>query len=188
MTTSVFDTEGFADIVACILDDTASLSPYAVIWDTDSDPFISDRDRARVVLDIFSISALAVDEHRRAFEPDGYPATSFVTQEIGNRTIVLTVRAEAFDKRVQAAELIDMIRTGIRAEKVTAQLNAINLAYVWSEQATRVKYKVDQRVVNAAVADFTFAGIAQQISSVEINEGWISTVDGNNIVPGTLTP
>jgi hypothetical protein len=191
--TRVLDREKFREVIAGILNNACGLSRNATRWETDPRGMISDTDRADVSLEVFSMSALAVDEHRVVYNLPGQPANSLTTSEIGNRTIVITLRAEAFDKSVEASELIDAIRTGIRAETVTAQLNAINLAYVWSEQATRVRVTVDERVVNTAIADFTFAGIAQQVTSVVIDGsgaegGWIQTVDGNNIVPGTLTP
>ncbi len=184
----VLDVNGLRSIIAGLTE----LSDSATNWATDGDPFVGDMDRAKVTLDLFSMSALAVDEHRRAYGPPGYPADAFVTTEIGNRTLVITVMAETYDGGAQAAELVDRIRTGIRTEATTAKLNAINLAFVWAEQATRVKRVVDSRVVNVAIADFTFAGIAQQVSSVVRDGsgdvgGWIQTVNTTNQVPGTLT-
>jgi hypothetical protein len=185
----VLDVVGFRALIASL----TNLSDGATSWATDPQDFVSDTDRAKVSLDLFSMEALAVDEHRRCYDAPGQPANSFTTLEIGNRTLVVTIRAESFDSGAQAAELLDQIRTGIRAEAVTEQLNALLLAFVWAEKATRVQYKIDNRVVNCAIADFTFAGIAQQVSSVYIDGsgttgGYISTVNTTNIVPGTLTP
>ncbi len=189
MSQPVLDTEGLRRIFVAVSD----LSDSTTSWNTDGQNFTGDRDRARISLDLFSLQALAVDEHRRAYNLPGQPANSFTTTEIGNRTLVITVRAESYDGGAQAAELLDRIRTGIRAEVVRDALNEIGLAYVWSEQATRVQYVIDNRIVNCAVADFTFGGVAKQVSSVVVDGsgsvgGYISTVNTNNTVPGTLTP
>lgn len=178
---NVLNKDAFRAIIASL----TGLSDGATVWELDPQPYIGDQDRAKVYLQLFSMEALGVDEHRRAFNPGGYPPGSFVTTEIGNRTLKITIRAEVFDRGQEASELIDLIRTGIRAEAVTAKLNAINLAYVWSEQATNLRTRVDTRMVNAAVADFTFAGIASQVSDRQGD--YILTVNGNNQIPGTVT-
>jgi len=45
--------------------------------------------------------------------------------------------------------------------------------------------------VSAATCEFTFGGVALQTSAVTppgVGGDYIATIDGNNIVPGTLTP
>ncbi len=179
--TRVLDREGLQAIVAGL----TGLSPAATIWALDPEPMIGDQDRARVVMQLFSMESLGVDEHRPAFGPPGFPADNYVITELGNRTLRITMRAEVFDAEVEAAELLDAIRTGIRTEASTEALNAINLAFVESHPATYVRYIVDDRHVNAAIADFVFAGIAQLVS--DPNADYIETVNGNNVVPGTIT-
>jgi hypothetical protein len=184
----VLNKEGFRSIIASL----TGLSDGATVWDLDPQPFVSPNDRAKVVLQLFSLTSLGVDEHRMAYGPPGYPANAMVTTEIGNRTLKITMRAEAFDATAEASEILDLIRTGVRADAVVAQLNAINIALVETGPATFVSYQVDERMVNAAIADFTFAGIAQQTSAIAIDGtpalgGYISTVNTNNAVPGTLT-
>ena len=182
----VLDKDAFRTIIAGLTD----LSDGAVVWTLDPQPFVSDQDRARVVLQLFSLTSLGVDEHRRAYGPAGYPSNAFVTTEIGNRTLRITMRAEAFDKSVEAAEILDRIKTGIRAERVRDQLDAIAIALVDTGPATYVSYQVDERVVNAAIADFTFAGIAQHVTT-EIPDGAIDptsqSVPGNYIDSVTIT-
>lgn len=178
---SVLDKAGFRAIIAGL----TGLSDGATRWALDPQAFISDQDRACVELRVFSITSLGVDEHRRDFGPPGYPSSSYVITEIGNRTLHITIRAETYDKGVEAAEVLDQIRTRIRAEAVRDQLNAINLAFVEAQPATMVSYQVDERVVSAAIADFTFAGIAQYVSDPDAP--YIETVNTDDIVPGTLT-
>jgi hypothetical protein len=107
------------------------------------------------------------------------------------------MRAEAFDAGAQAAELIDQVRSNLYSDDSNDALNAINLAYVEATAAVRVSYRVDERIVNAAIADFTFAGIAQHVSGIAIDGNapavhtgptWIQYInDVNNDIPGTLT-
>lgn len=193
MTVPVVDREGFRRVISSTLAGFG-LSDAATRWDIDPNAAIGDQDRAVVGLDVFSMSALAVDEHRRFLSDgtDGYAAGTFWVLEIGNREVVITVKAEAFDRGVEAAEIIDYIRTGIRADAATAALNAIGMAYVWSTKAIRVPARVDSRALNTAVADFEFGAIGQQVSLVVppgVGGDYIATVDGpSNIVLGTLTP
>jgi hypothetical protein len=184
--TAILDKDGFLALIASL----TSLSPGATFWALDPNPTVGDQDRAQVKLEVFNMSALGVDEHRRHVSDgtDGYPDQTWWVQEIGNRHIVINVRAEAFDRGVEASEIIERIRTLIRADSSTALLNGMRLAYVWSEKTVRLPTTYDQRVVNAATADFTFAGISNIVSEVVPQQGWITTVNGNNIVPGTITP
>jgi hypothetical protein len=109
------------------------------------------------------------------------------------------MRAEVFDANAEAAELIDAVRSNIFSDFSNNALNAINLAWVNSESAVRTSYVVDERVVNCAIADFTFGGIAQHVSGIAIDGNppslpgagptWIEYVnDTSNDIPGTLTP
>lgn len=182
---NVLDKDGLLAIIQSL----TGLSPGACFWSLDPNPAVGDTDRAQVKLEVFNMEALGVDEHRRHVSDgtDGYPANTYWVQEIGNRHAVINIRAEAFDRSVEASEIIDRIRTLIRANTITDQLNAINLAYVWSEKALRVPNAADTRALNTATADFTFAGIANIVSEVQEQQGWIDTVNTNNTIPGTLT-
>ena len=180
---NVLDRAGLQALVLSLL--PGSPQPTAVVWALDPEPFVSDQDRYRVVLQLFGLESLGVDEHRQAFGPPGYPVDNLVYTELGNRTLRITVRAEAFDASVEAAEILDIVRTGIRTEASTEALNALNLAFVESHGSTYVRYIVDDRHVSAAIADFVFAGIAQLVSNP--NADYIETVNGNDIVPGTIT-
>jgi hypothetical protein len=182
----VLDREGLRSIIAGV----SGLRDGAVFWANDPNPTVGDMDRAQVTLELFSMGALGVDEHRRYFNPPDQPPNSYETIEIGNRELVVTIRVETFDGGVEAAEILDAIRTGIRAEAVTAQLDAIALALEWAEKSTRVRNVIDNRVVSTAVADFRFGGVARQVSQVltETQGGFIESIDVDNQVPGTLTP
>lgn len=184
----ILDREGFRRIIVGL----SGLHDGAVVWDLAPAPIIGDSDRALVTLEIFNISAVHVDEHRAYYftadgeEPNG--AAEFF--QVGNRHVVITMRAEAFDVEEEATEILDRIRTGVRADAITAQLDALNLAFVWAEPTMRFHKHVDTRVVNSAICDFTFAGIAQQITRViPPNAGgdYIQTVNTTNLVPGTYS-
>ena len=178
----VLDKAGFRAIIASL----TGLSVPATEWGLDPNAFVGDLDRAKVQITLESMEATGVDEHRRALGPPGYPAASFITTEIGNRTLHVNLYAECFDYQIEAAELIDLVRTGIRADAVTAQLNAINLAFEWMSVTTRIAQVRNERALNAATADIRLAGINYIVSGNETNEGWIETVNGNNIIPGTF--
>lgn len=186
----IVNKDAFAAIIANCL---TSLSANAVVWKLDPQPFIGDTDRARIVLDVFSIMGDGWDERRRVYGLPGYPPNAYVTVMLGNRIVHVTVRAEAFDKSVEAAELVDQVRSNIFSDDNNAALNAINLAWVDAEAAVRMDYHVDERAVNCAVADFTFNGIAQHVSGIAIDGNvpglgtgptWIETVNTDNEIPG----
>jgi hypothetical protein len=181
----ILDKAGLLAVIAPL----TGLDPSDVFWADDPHPSVSDSDRAQIKLTVFTMYALGVDEHRRHLSDgnDGYALNTFWVEELGNRHVVINVRAEVFDKNVEASELIDRIRTGVRAGAVTAQLDALRLAYVWSEKTVRVPNTADTRALNTATADFTFAGIARQVSEVDASGGWIQTVNGNNQIPGDFT-
>jgi hypothetical protein len=183
---TILDKDGFLALIASL----TGLSPGATFWSLDPNPAVGDQDRAQVKLEVFNMEALGVDEHRRHISDgtDGYPDQTWWVQEIGNRHIHINIRAEAFDKGVEAAEIIERVRTLIRADANTARLDAMRLAYVWSEKTIRLPTTYDTRVVNVATADFLFAGISNIVSEIVLQQGWIETVNGNNQVPGTITP
>jgi hypothetical protein len=183
----VLNRPGFAAIVASL----SGYSPTATEWSLDPNAFVGDLDRAKIQLEVFGIEAVGVDEHRIAFNPAGYPAGALVTTEIGNREITINIYAEVYDAGAEAAEVIDAIRTGIRADAVTAQLNAINLALIWMTKTTRLRAVRNERALNAAAADIRLGGIAQLVSNVQINSGWVDQIDSTPltkaVIPGTFT-
>lgn len=191
MSTPVLNKPGLLSVIqACVA--PYGLSPAAVSWALDPQAIIGDVDRAKVTLQVFGMKANGVDEHRYIYNDPAQPANSLETLELGNREVKVTVKVEAFDYEVEAAEIIDVIRTSIRTERNTLALNAISLAFIWAEEATPVRMVINEREVNVAVADFTFGGVAQQVSSVAVDGSdnditWIQTVNGNNVVPGTFS-
>lgn len=184
----VLNREGLQAVIASLTD----LAPDATFWSIDPRPYVSDENRAQVLLTLEHVDQLGIDEHRRHVSDgtDGYPAGTFVTQEIGNRDFVVNVRAEVYDRAVEAAELVDQVRTRIRAEFVRDQLNALAIALVDVGQTIMLPTTYDNRVVSVAAADFTFAGIAQWVNTIAPNVGgdYIKEVnDAQNDVPGTFT-
>jgi hypothetical protein len=196
--TSVLNKDGFAALIATL----ASVNPEDVVWDPSPDFAMASPETAtKITLTLFNIAAQGVDEHRVAFNPGGYPANSLVTTEIGNREVTINCLVEVYDRDREAAEIIDAIRTGIRAASSTGALNALNLAYEWSNKTIRFAMQREQRVVSAATADFMFGGIAQLVSAIandgnntvaSPNPGWIDDLDGvplaeGGLIPGTFT-
>lgn len=185
---SVLDRDAFKALVAQLAD----MPPGTVYWEIDPNAVVSDTVQAEIQLKLFMISALHVDEHRRHVSDgtDGYPAETFVIQEIGNREVKITMIAKTFNRGVEAMELIDKVRTRIRADKVVAQLNAMNLALEWIEKPQPVTTVYEQRAVSVAVCEFRFGGINQDVDTIPAGQGgdYIATVNGNNQVPGTFTP
>jgi hypothetical protein len=171
-----------------IISSLTGLADGEIFWENDPNPFPGEQSRAQVKLKLFGLSTIGIDEHRNAFNPPGYPANSFVTTEIGNREVIISIRVEMYDLSAEAAELCDAIRTGMRAAAVRDRLNAINLALESTTPTKMLPTTYDNRVVSVATFDIQFGGIASQVSQVQApNTGWIQTVNGNNIVTGTFT-
>ena len=187
---SVLDKVGFRNILSTLAGQQG-LTDFATGWGNDPQKMVSDVDRAKVSLLLTGLSAVGVDEHRRYLSPPGYPAGTFVVTEVGNRDVKIRVLVEAYDASVEASEITDAIRTGIRADAINQALNAINLALEWAGPTILLPTIYDNRVVSAATCEFTFGGVALQTSAVTppgVGGDYIATIDGNNIVPGTLTP
>lgn len=186
--TAVLDKEGLRKIIVQV----SGLQDGSVVWGLGPQPFVSDVDRAIVKMKVFSLRGEGWDEKRYEYGPPGYPPNVFVTTMRGNRTLVITFRVEAFDKDVEAAEILDRIRTQIIDDDPNMKLDAIRLAYSDSTQSTEINYTVDEHVVNSCQADFTFLAVAEQVTSVipdgqvgpDNRGGYIETVNGNNkIIP-----
>jgi hypothetical protein len=181
----VLDKAGFQAIIVGI----TRLLPTSVVWSIDPQPMVSDIDRALVTLKMTSLTSLGVDEHRRTFNDPSQPPNSLTTLEIGNRELIINVQYEAFDRGDGGAlEALDRIRTMLRAETVRDQLNAINLALEYIQPSVRFPETSEQRYVSAAAFDVFLGGIGAVVSQVQVDSGWIDTVNTNNVVPGTLTP
>jgi hypothetical protein len=189
----VVDHAGLLAVITGIAETTWGLGATVAFWEDDPNPMVSDTDAAQITLSAPKIDAVGVDEHRRHLSDgtDGYAAGTFWTLEVGNRKVMITIKAQTFNKGVAAAELVDAIRTGLSSDTVTAQLNALNLAFVWASNSVRIKVNVDERVVSTAAADFEFAGVSQFVSQVilpGVGGDYIASVNTNNIVPGTVSP
>lgn len=181
---NVLDRAGFAALVATI----AGVDPLDVEWDIDPNAALVDpQSQVRIALTLFGIQAQGIDEHRVAYGPGGYPANALVTTEIGNREVTINMKVETYDLGIEAQEILDRIRTGIRSAASTAMLNSLNLAFEWAMKTMRMKMTSEQRAVSCAVCDFQFGGIAQQVSDVNLGGGWIEHVNTDDVVPGTFT-
>lgn len=184
----VLDRDAFAALIAQLAD----MPPGTVYWEVDPNNMVSDTVQAEIQLTLFSLSALHVDEHRRHISDgtDGYPAGAFITQEIGNRELRIQLVAKTFNKGVEAAELLDKVRTAIRADTAVAQLNGMNLALEWIEKTQRLPTVYEQRAVSVASCEFKFGGINQIVAVIPPNQGgdYIATVNAplNNAI-GTFT-
>jgi hypothetical protein len=190
--TAVVDKDALGALIAAL----AQVNLPDVTWDTSPDnAMVSPETAAKITLSIFGLVQQGIDEHRVAFNPGGYPANSLVTTEIGNREVTINMLVELYDKGLEASEMIDRVRTGIRSAKSTAALNAINLALETATKTTRFPMTREQRAVSAATCDFMFGGIAQQVSDVvgpTDGGGWIDELDGvainiGGLIPGTFT-
>ena len=178
----IVDREDFAALIQSLT------GLQTVYWATNNMPYISDTDRMSVELEVFSIRSQGVDEHRYALSPAGYPTGQWVVTEVGNREVTITMRVRAFDANVDAAEMLDQIKTLLRSAASTATLNGLNLALEWAGPSIRIKEDIDTRAISCSVADFKFGGISSIVSDSELNQGWVDTVNTTDIVPGTLTP
>lgn len=159
-----------------ILQPLTHLQTCSVVWELDPDPMVSPSDAAIVKIRMRRIKAVGVDEHRYG---DDY------TLECGQREVMLTFRAEAYDYEVEASEILNRIIGGLWWVATGQALNAIGLAYQKAEGTADFAYTADTRVVNVATCDIRFNGCSNFFNEAI---GTIASVDGNNIIPGTLTP
>lgn len=165
------------------------LQATSVVWDKDVQPFISDIDQAKVTLSLKQYQPLGVDEHRYTYTPGNSPPvnSTFETEEVGQRTVCLSIRCEVFSQSAEAAEILDAIRTQIHADVNVEALTAVGLAYQKTQQSNDLPTTYDRRVVNVAVLDIYF-GAAATYSNTQTGFGWIDTVNGDNVIIGTLNP
>src|ERR1700690_29769 len=194
---NVVDKTNFSLLIAQL----AGVGPYSVFWTTDVNPPVSDLDRVLVELKLTSISSnLGTDEHLLQDNPPGYPNDTSIIQDLGNREVRIQVKVKVYDPAYEAAERMDLIRTGMRYQTTTAFLNGINLALEYIEPTVDLPTVAEDRAVSCCACDFMFGGIANQTSQIfPAGQGgdWIATVNAPagsppgtavNIVPGTLSP
>jgi hypothetical protein len=156
-----------------ILAPLSGLSPGSHIWSKDPIPFISPLDAAVVYLTVRSIKTRGIDDLR----PD-------VTA--GDRDLCVTIRAEAFNLSVEASEILNRILTGLQRPSTNLLLGNIGLSYMKNGGMAEISYQIDNRAVNAAIADVFFNGIINDFPGVDPS-GNIATVNTNNIVPGVIS-
>lgn len=169
-----------AALLAIIAPLTGLSSPTSVLWANDPQPMISDIDQAKVTIKLTSIGANGIDEARYTFTDNSElspPAPSlFETSEVGQRDVVLSLRAEVFEAGAEAVEILDAVRTGLRKQSTADALNGILLAVQTMEPTVDLPTTYDNRVVSVASMDVKLAGLAQS-SETEVGFGWIDTVN-----------
>ena len=194
---NVVDKINFSALIATL----AHVGPYSVFWTTEPNPPVNDVDRILVELKLTSISSkLGTDEHLLEYNPPGYPPDTSIIQDLGNREVRIQVKVKVYDPSLEAAETMDLIRTGMRYQTTTAFLNGISLALEYIEGTVDLPTVAEDRAVSCCACDFMFGGIANQTSQVflpGVGGDWIATVNSPagspagavvNQVPGTLNP
>ena len=179
----------------------AQVGPYSVFWTTDPNPPVNDIDRILVELKLLSISSnLGTDEHLLEYNPPGYANDTSIIQDLGNREVRIQVKVKVYDPALEAAETMDLIRTGMRYQITTTTLNGIALALEYIEGTVDLPTVAEDRAVSCCACDFMFGGIANQTSQIfpaGTGGDWIATVNSPagtppgavvNQVPGTLSP
>src|SRR5579859_358841 len=84
----------------------------SVVWEKDPQPFISDRDRAKITCMVRSIKTEGWDNQVQSFgQAANNDQSGLAVQSVGRRSFVLSLRCEAFDYQVEAGEVLDAIRT-----------------------------------------------------------------------------
>jgi hypothetical protein len=181
----VLDTRGFIALIQSLT------GVQNVVFSHDRTPQIGDIDRAQIVLTYKSMVARHVDEHRPVWNDPAYPPGTSYVLEIGNRDVIVSVRAEVYDGGAEAIELIEAIRIGIRSAAATETLNGMLLAFQGMSPAVDRHFIAETREVCAAVADIRLGGISRVKTGIILpGQGgdYIAEILPNNIIPGTLTP
>jgi hypothetical protein len=182
---AVLDTRGFIALIKSLT------GIQNVVFSHDPTPQIGDIDRAQIVLTYKSVVARHVDEHRPVWSDPAYPVGTSYVLEIGNRDVIVSVRAEVYDGGAEAIELIEAIRIGIRSAASTESLNEMMLAFQWMSPAVDRQFKAETREVCAAVADIRLSGISMVKTGIILpGQGgdYIAEILPNNTITGTFTP
>jgi hypothetical protein len=161
-----------------------------VVWIDDPLPTASGALQAQIKLKLSSFAGNGVDETRFTYTA-GSPGTLDTTQ-VGNRNIVLSVRAECYRRSAEAGELLDRIRTRLKRNSSLQTLLGLNLAIQTMAPTAYLPTTYDNRVLSVASMDVMLGGV--QIDDISNDtdpsgegETWIDTVDGDNQIPGTIT-
>lgn len=174
-----------------LIDSLTGLQPGATVWVNDPRPMIGDVNFAQVTLEMFSSTALGIDEHRRESSTDPVSgAPTMTSDDLGNRDIMITVKAYTYVYEAEATEILESIRAGLRLETSVAAMDVINLALVWAGTITRIPTVADNRALSSAALDIKIAGVSH-IQTITTS-GWITSIgpdpsSPNPTIPGTLT-
>lgn len=176
-----------------IIQPLTGLLATSVSWDHDPEGMVSDVDTIQVTLLLRTFVQYGTDDRRFTFTNITDPAHStYQNDVVGQRSTTLVVRAESYNRSSEAGELLELLRTRLQRNSVLYALNAINLAYQTSRLITDLPTIYDNRVVSVAVLEIDLSAISVDLGTIqnggfETGQGWIDTVDGNNIIPGTIT-
>ncbi len=175
---NTFDRAGFLAFIQSI----SGLLPKSVVWAKDAQPFVSPTDGAIVKCTVKRLRSRMEDETRYTY----VPSTGAFTESIyGVREIVVTIRVEQFNFQTEAVEILDKISTTMGLRSSDIALRAIGLSIQDTYDSIAATYTADNREVNMAQADFTFNVVAS-VEFTQIDQGWIDTINGDNVIPGTF--
>lgn len=171
-----------------VIQKISGLLPTSVVWEKDPRPMVSDIDNALLLLSVKISDYLGgADDKRRTFYPGvGSNPGLYVTELTGQRTLTLTLKCEVYDYQAEAYEILERIRTIINGG---FELSSAGIAYQDSQIITDLPTGYDNRVVNVAVMELQF-GIVSSLPAYyqyPAGQGWVDTVNTNNIIPGNFT-
>jgi len=161
---------------------------YTVNWDGDPQPFVAPVQGGpgvHIVLGIKGNTAIGVDEERRTdVVVGGVPVQRVET--CGNRKFLLTVKIESATWDVQTWDVAEVLRTRIRSSASRAFLQAAGLALSTIGPFQSLGGTWDNRAVDVGYLELTFCWAATDVQT-ENDGGVIETVNGDDVVPGTVT-
>ncbi len=165
------------DQLMAVVQPLTGLPPWAVRWEKDPRPMVSDISRALVTMSLKTSEALGgSDDKRRTIEDDN------LTLEVaGQRILTLTLKCEVYDFSAEATTILEQVRTLLHAE---FQLDALGLSRISSRLINDLPTTYDNRVVNVAVLEIRLGQVVSFVASKKIGQGWIDTVNTTNVVPG----
>lgn len=164
-------------------------------WDGDAERqlgIFENRPSAKIDLFVTSYSTIGQDEYRQQFDS---VQQTLQSNYCGNRKCTIMVKVTSFDMGKAPFDILDQLRIRLRMAggtfmrtDPTVMADAVHLSLIRTHPIVVLPNEVvDNRVQYVSTMDVEFA-FAINVPADDDGGGIIATVNGNNIVPGTLTP
>jgi hypothetical protein len=155
-------------------------------WEPMPEMGLSSREMmAYLILSISPGRIAGVDEIRQTFNETTQSLNSTLT---GVRLLTLSLKAISYQKHIPAFIIAMQMRARMRSKTAQDALSSMNGALVALGPVTRTdSYNDNGRLITSAVTDLRLS-FGVNIPLTDDDGGIIETVNGNDVVPVTVTP